>query len=156
MHADTLTLAGIRTRYMGPTNYYGSRIVADVPERIADRDRDRRPGDEGYELHTVAHWRLTIGYPHELNASGAHELAARQLAERLGWAKPGDKAYGAAMPDGYVWLFLSVDERRQRAAAILTADQIDELLAPYEAAEAERVDREKAAAIRERLTGSAS
>ena len=135
MYADTLTLVGIRTRYLSPTNSAGGRIVADVPERIADRDRDRRPGDEGYELHTAAHWRLTIPYPHELNQSGAHEKAARLLAERLGWATPEHKAYGAALADGYAWLFVPVDERRMRAAATLSAEAIDSILAPYEAAE---------------------
>lgn len=98
----------IITRYLGPTNYRGARIVATVPERITDRDRDRRPGDPGYELHTAAHWRLTISYPYELSGEAVHRLAAEQLATRLGWLGGSDglgHLYGGALADGYAFVF---------------------------------------------------
>jgi hypothetical protein len=111
----------IVTRFLGPTNYRGARIVATVPERIADRDRDRRPGDPGYELHTAAHWRLTIPYPHELNAEEAHRTAAEALARRLEWLDSPRMRYydseliGGALADGYAWVF---------APSAATADEL--------------------------------
>jgi hypothetical protein len=92
----------IVTKYLGPTNYRGSRIVASVPSRIADRDRDRRPGDDGYELHRPAHWRLTIPYPYELSGEDVHRAAAEALAARLGWY---GILTGGALPDGYAFVF---------------------------------------------------
>lgn len=93
---------GIRTRYLGPTNYRGSRIVADVPERLATLDRERSDVD----VHQRSHWRLVASYPDELRSGApAHEPAARALAERLGWANPGDVATVAALHDCYVWTF---------------------------------------------------
>jgi hypothetical protein len=101
----------IVTKFLGPTNYRGARIVASVPERIADRDRDRRPGESGYELHTPGHWRLTISYPYELNSGEAHRVAAQQLVNRLGWAN-GCELHGGALADGYAFVMVPTDTDR--------------------------------------------
>lgn len=92
----------IVTRFHGPTNSRGARIIASVPERIANRDRDRQPGEPGYELHQPAHWRLTISYPYELNAPEAHASAAQALADRLEWT---GRLVGGALADGYAFVF---------------------------------------------------
>lgn len=53
----------ITTKFLGPTNYKGSRIVAsDI---------------EGH--------RLTIGYPHELSGDKAYLKAANALMDKRGW-----------------------------------------------------------------------
>ena len=78
----------IVTKYLGPTNYRGARIVASIPARIADC----RP----------AHWRLTLSYPYELTGEDAHRAAAQALADRLGW---GGRLVGGALADGYAFCF---------------------------------------------------
>lgn len=88
-------IVGIRTRYLGPTNYRGARIVADVPERIRTRNAFDEP---------ASRWRLTMPYPHELSGVDAHEPAARALAERLGWDRGGEPV-ALAIDTGYVWDF---------------------------------------------------
>lgn len=56
-------MKAIRTRYYGCTNTRGSRIVA------SDGDRNS----------------ISIGYPHGLDSSDAHELAAYLLMRKMGW-----------------------------------------------------------------------
>jgi hypothetical protein len=56
-------MKAIRTRYRGPTNTKGSKIIA------SDADGNR----------------VSISYPHQLNSDDAHELAAYRLMEKMGW-----------------------------------------------------------------------
>lgn len=56
-------MKAISTKYLGPTDRRGSRIIA------SDGD----------------HNRLTIGYPHELNSEAAHRKAAEALRDKMGW-----------------------------------------------------------------------
>lgn len=56
-------MKAILTRYLGPTNTRGARIVASA-EGVA---------------------RLTVGYPHELDSEAAHAKAAEALANKYGW-----------------------------------------------------------------------
>jgi hypothetical protein len=56
-------MKAIETRYIGPTNTKGARIVA------ADSDGNR----------------VTIGYPHELSGEAVHRKAAEALRDKMGW-----------------------------------------------------------------------
>jgi len=89
----------IVTKYLGPTNYRGSRIVASVPSRIADCD----PASAAeYPTHRPSHWRLTVSYDYSLSGEAVHRVAAQALADRLGW----DGALIAgALADGYAFVF---------------------------------------------------
>jgi hypothetical protein len=98
----------IVTKYLGPTDYRGARIVASVPERIASCDRDRNGGTD-----RPGHWRLTIPYPYELSGEAVHRVAAEALATRLGWD---GHLVGGALADGYAFTFAGWGD----AAAILT------------------------------------
>ena len=93
----------IVTRYLGPTNYRGARIVATVPSRLGENRRHtelpRGPMDRrGY-------WTLTLPYPHELGPGmEAHRPAAMALAERLEWF---GTWFGGATDDGYAFVLAS-------------------------------------------------
>lgn len=52
----------IVTRYLGPTNFRGSRVKA-----------------------TCEALSVTISWDHALNSTGNHTRAAKELASRLGW-----------------------------------------------------------------------
>lgn len=56
-------MKAIRTRYVGPTNTRGARIIA------SDGDRNS----------------ISISYPHSLNSDEGHELAAYLLMEKMQW-----------------------------------------------------------------------
>ena len=56
-------MKAISTKYLGPTNYRGSRIKAD------DGDGNT----------------ITIGYPHEISVIEAHAQAAFALCLKMGW-----------------------------------------------------------------------
>ena len=89
----------IVTRYLGPTNHRGSRIVASVPARIADcHPEDARE----YATHRPSHWRLTVPYSYELSGEDVHRAAAQALADRLGWE--GELVAGG-LADGYAFCF---------------------------------------------------
>ncbi len=72
-------MKAIQTRYVGPTDTRGSRIIAD--------------DNEGN--------RAIVSYPHELSSLAAHAAAVRALCERMGWT-------GTYIPGplkaGYLWL----------------------------------------------------
>ena len=70
----------IETRYLGPSNYRGSRIVA------SDGDKNR----------------ATISYPYVLNSDEAHALACRTVRDKMGWK--GDMVGGGFDGDMY-WVF---------------------------------------------------
>lgn len=69
----------IETRYIGPTNHRGSRIVATTPG--------------GH--------RLIHNYDYALNVDGNHYAAADKLREKLDW--PAIVA-GGSTKAGYAWL----------------------------------------------------
>lgn len=75
-------MKAIETRYLGPTNTKGARIVA------SDGDGNR----------------ATIGYPHELSGEAVHRKAAEALCQKMGW--PG-KLAGGSTKRGYVFVFIS-------------------------------------------------
>ena len=74
-------MKAIETRYLGPTDHRGSRIVA------SDSDGNR----------------VTIGYKSELDSDQNHKAAAVALCDKMGWK--GDLA-GGWVKRGMVWVFL--------------------------------------------------
>ena len=58
-------MRAIITRYLGPTNFRGSRIVADAGKGA----------------------RLTMPYDHALNTNENHAEAAKALCLKMGWEK---------------------------------------------------------------------
>jgi hypothetical protein len=76
-------MIAIETKYLGPTNSFGSRIKAST------------------ELgHSV-----TVPYPHERNEGAeAHSVAAVALAHKAGWTALGPLV-GARTKAGYVFVF---------------------------------------------------
>jgi len=83
------TMQAIETRYIGPTDYKGSRIVASS----ADGHRHVLP------------------YPHELNCDAAHRKAATELAEVMGWLRDGRRIVGAPYRRGWYWVFVDSEGR---------------------------------------------
>jgi hypothetical protein len=71
-------MQAIRTRYYGPTNTRGSRIVASC--------------EAG---------KVSMGYDHALNIEGNHAAAARLLVAKFGW--PG-VYYGGVYANDYYWV----------------------------------------------------
>jgi hypothetical protein len=59
----TIYMKAIKTLYLGPTNYKGSRIKA------TDQDRNH----------------ITLNWDHELNADENHKAAAKALCEKMNW-----------------------------------------------------------------------
>jgi len=72
-------MKAIRTRYFGPGNVRGARIMA--------TDGDNR---------------ISIPYPHELNSEDGHHKAALALCAKLGWT---GNLYCGGMKDGNVYVF---------------------------------------------------
>ena len=79
-------MKAIRTRYSGPTNYRGPRIIA------TDDDGNR----------------VIVGYPHELSGAAVHAYAAQKLAEKLCWV-PCEMIAGG-LKDGYCFVFADSDK----------------------------------------------
>ena len=75
-------MKAIQTKYMGPTNFKGSRIKA------SDCDGNT----------------LTIPYPHELSGEDVHRKAAEALRDKMGWT---GELIGGALKDGYAFVFTS-------------------------------------------------
>lgn len=75
-------MQAIVTKYLGPTDHRGARIVASC---YADR--------------------LTIPYPHEKSGEDAFRVAAEALRDKLGWT---GVLVGGSLPDGsYAFVFMS-------------------------------------------------
>ena len=85
---QTYALQAIATRYLGPTNYKGSRVKAYC--------------DAGS---------ITVSWEHALNSFQNHQAAANALLIKLGWETRG--LLGGALPkscrDTYSWNISSVD-----------------------------------------------
>ena len=79
-------MKAIRTKYKGPTDYKGSRIIA------SDEDGNR----------------ITISYDDALDSEDAHRKGAEALCAKMGWA--GEMACGS-LGDSYVFVFLKGDIR---------------------------------------------
>lgn len=73
-------MKAIQTKYKGPTNTRGSRIIA------SDEDGNR----------------ITIPYPHELSGQDVHHKAAQALCEKMGWT---GELVGGSLKKGYVFVF---------------------------------------------------
>lgn len=75
----------IHTKYAGPTNTRGSRIIARCCGASVSR-----------------------GYSHDLNADGNHTMAAKALVEKQGWT---GLYVGGGNPDGrgYCYVHMSDD-----------------------------------------------
>ncbi len=82
-------MKAIRTRYVGPSNVRGSRIIADDGERN----------------------RITVSYDHGSN--NPHREAALALCRKMKWS--GDLIEGG-LGDGYVYVFAN-GERVSQAEA---------------------------------------
>lgn len=73
-------LRAIQTKFHGPTNTKGSRVIAD--------DGDGR--------------RIIVSWDHALNSEGNHEAAADQLARKHGWK---GRVRGAPhRPGSWLWI----------------------------------------------------
>ncbi len=75
-------MKAIETRYFGPGNVRGARIIA------TDSDNNR----------------VTIGYPHELSSEDGHRKAAEALRDKMNWK---GNLVGGGTKHGYCWVFVS-------------------------------------------------
>jgi hypothetical protein len=76
----------IVTKYIGPTNFRGSRVKA-----------------------TCQAGSLTIPWDDALNADGNHRAACNALRMKLNWTERGPhKLVGGALPDGKSYAFVEV------------------------------------------------
>lgn len=73
-------MKAIETKYFGPSNVRGSRIIA------SDLDNNK----------------VIKGYDHTLNIDGNHKAAAYALRDKMGWK--GD-LIGGATKAGFAWVF---------------------------------------------------
>lgn len=84
-------MQAITTKYLGATNFRGSRIKA-----------------------TAESGSITVDYPHEFSGVNAHAVAALALMVKLGWT--GD-LIGGGTKDGYVFVFAADSVFRLNADA---------------------------------------
>ena len=75
----------ITTKYVGPGNVRGARIIA-----------------------RAAAGRVTMNYDHALNIEGNHAKAAEQLARKFNWT---GSYYQGGMPDDSGYCFVCVSDR---------------------------------------------
>lgn len=73
-------MKAIVTKYVGPTNTRGARIVA------SDGDGNK----------------ATVSYQYESSAEAAHKAAAVALAKKMGWST---KLCGGGIRNGYAFVF---------------------------------------------------
>ena len=73
-------MKAIMTKYKGPTDTRGSRIIA------SDCDGNR----------------ISIGYPYELSGEAVHRKAAEALRDKMGWT---GELNGGAVKSGYCFVF---------------------------------------------------
>lgn len=88
-------MATIVTKYLGPTNYRGSRVAAQVSDYGSDL--------ELYSRSTGKPGRIVLNWDHALNPEDNHKAAAFTLAQKLEWSGDwvGGDAPGSA---GYVFV----------------------------------------------------
>ena len=80
-------MKAIKTKYKGPTNTRGSRIIA------SDEDGNK----------------VTISYPYELSGEAVHRKAADALCAKMGWT--GNLVSGS-LKNGYVFVFTGQGEQK--------------------------------------------
>lgn len=92
----TAIYQAIQTRYIGPTNYRGSRVKA-----------------------TAEAGSVTLSWDNALNATDNHRIAAETLADKYGWPK---NMIGGALPGGpgYVWVVTDPDPARDALMRLAT------------------------------------
>lgn len=79
----------ILTRYLGPTDHRGARIVATADTATQDG-------------------RLVLPFPYERSGIDAHRPAAEALAARLGWLRDGSRLVPGRLPDrGVAWVIVT-------------------------------------------------
>lgn len=74
-------MKAIITRYKGPTDTKGSRIIA------SDEDGNR----------------ISISYPYELSGETVHQKAAQALCQKMGWT---GELVGGSLKNGYCFVFV--------------------------------------------------
>lgn len=79
----------IETKYLGATNYRGSRIKATQSAMFGN---DFKPQT------------ATVDYSHALNLDQNHQEAARKLKLKLGWQ---GEMYGGTTSRGMAWVFVN-------------------------------------------------
>lgn len=82
-------MKAISTKYLGPTNHRGGRVVASA---------------EGVSS-------VTIPYDHSLDAYGVHEKAALALCRKYGWS---GRLVGGGTRTGYCFVFADSAGRDRR------------------------------------------
>ncbi len=82
----------IETRYAGPTNHRGARIIVSAQAG-----------------------RITVGWDHALGIDANHVAAARAFAERWGWA---GRWVGGGLADGKGNVFVFVDDAHNYAFVV--------------------------------------
>ena len=75
-------MKAIKTKYKGPTNTRGSRIIA------SDEDGNC----------------VTISYPYELSGEAVHRKAAEALCAKMQWTGA-ENLIGGSLKNGYVFVF---------------------------------------------------
>lgn len=78
-------MQAIETKYLGATNYKGSRIKATHQGNVQS---------------------VTVGYDHALNIDGNHHAAAKALMRKLKWT---GEMHGGATKTGMAWVFVNDD-----------------------------------------------
>ena len=102
-----MTSKAIITRYLGPTNTKGARIVASD----GDGNRITVPYSRVFRLGSFdaanACLIQVLGRPaaaaYELSDEAVHRVAAQALCEKMGW--PG-KLVAGSLKDGYAFVFV--------------------------------------------------
>jgi hypothetical protein len=79
-------MKAIKTKYKGPTDTRGSRIIA------SDEDGNK----------------VTISYPYELSGEDCHRKAADALCVKMGWT---GALIGGSLKNGYVFVFVFEGKR---------------------------------------------
>jgi hypothetical protein len=90
MTTPTLPVAryrAIRTRFVGPTNTRGSRVIADAGDRAS---------------------RVVLDWDHALNTDENHAAAAVAVTEKMGWnGQYYSPLVGGGYRSDYFWVFQS-------------------------------------------------
>ena len=89
-----MAYTAIETKYLGPTNFRGSRIKASARDTFFSGHVDENPKT------------LTIGYDYALNADGNHERAAMALLPSVCSSSDNVKLYKGATARGYVFVIV--------------------------------------------------
>jgi hypothetical protein len=74
----------IQTRYLGPTNFRGSR----------------------YKAYTESGRAITVSADYRLNSEENHRAAALALCAKMRWDADGDDLIEGGTKEGYVYIFL--------------------------------------------------